>query len=340
VTAVFLTVIHLLLTSAWTNGEAHGPSAQPSSTLADPSLTQTPAQTRLLIPPVALSPGIATDLLAKFQAVVAQGAAIESVLQIQSHASCAELSCYFDEATAGDIPLVLLSRVEVEERSYRVSIELYEAMSRRILATSSERCDLCGLAEVEDLVATRTLAIRDKIADYSMRSATLSITSDPSGAAISIDSESVGSTPIQTMVVPGVHTLRARFPSGVELVREVKSVRGVREIQHFADVSSSAIDSHARERLRSPAITLQGWGWLATTGGALSVATGAILLGMNGRPYRSDCSGNNVDINGTCRFRYNTGTAAGLTLGIGGALLTTGVVLLLTHRHRLRSRHR
>jgi hypothetical protein len=62
--------------------------------------------------------------------------------------------------------------------------------------------------------------------------------------------------------------------------------------------------------------------------GVAAVATGVTLLVLHGRPITSDCSADNVDLDGDCEFLHNTRTGGVVALAAGGAALVTGSVLL------------
>jgi hypothetical protein len=58
---------------------------------------------------------------------------------------------------------------------------------------------------------------------------------------------------------------------------------------------------------------------------------------LDDRQYKNRCSGENMDVNGTCKFSYDT-VAGGAVLVAGGAALTiTGAVLLAVGKKRGKS---
>ena len=76
--------------------------------------------------------------------------------------------------------------------------------------------------------------------------------------------------------------------------------------------------------------------WSAFGAGGVSLLTGFVLLGIDENPYRKDCSGDNVDANGACKFRYNTlGAGIGMTV-TGVALVAAGTTLLVMDKKKER----
>ena len=242
---------------------------------------------------------------------------------------CHALECAVNLADRQSIPLLVLARVVARERSYDLSLALHEVSTKRVLATSNETCDLCGLEEVKELISTRTFVLRDKIEALVTQSANLTISSSPTGAYVYIDGEAFGPTPRQVLVGAGEHRVEVRSDGFYPASRMVRTLRGMREIVH--------IEQQHLDRRRRPgqaAISPRGWAWLAMGTGVAVTAAGGVLLGIHHRPYRNDCTGDNIDATGRCRFRYNTQAAGTAMLIAGGALLVTSAVVFVMTRHR------
>ena len=60
---------------------------------------------------------------------------------------------------------MLRSAVTVNDRDYVVRLELLATEDGAVLASSEERCDLCGLAEVGALVEAQAALLRRKLGD-------------------------------------------------------------------------------------------------------------------------------------------------------------------------------
>jgi hypothetical protein len=84
--------------------------------------------------------------------------------------------------------------------------------------------------------------------------------------------------------------------------------------------------------VNAPLFRKLGWAGLGT--GVALLGAGITLLVLDDRPYKRNCSGEHIDINGTCEFRYDT-VAGGATLtAIGAAAAITGTALLIVAHKR------
>ena len=90
----------------------------------------------------------------------------------------------------------------------------------------------------------------------------------------------------------------------------------------------------APPRRRSRALAPAGWASLAV--GLAATGAGAALIAIDERPIRRDCSGENVDAAGHCKWRHNT-LGGGVALTIAGvAAIAVGVALVVIDRRRAR----
>ncbi|TPV94313.1 MAG: PEGA domain-containing protein [Myxococcales bacterium FL481] len=253
-------------------------------------------------------------------------------------ARCRSFRCESRVAANAGAHMMLRTRISARDRHYTLQLDLYEASSAKLLATSEEDCDLCGLGEMRDLVAARAGLVSQKIESLLRQSANITVRSVPDGAELTIDGEALGQTPAQLLVDPGEHRVEVTKPGYVAASKAVTVVRGVREIVEFELPAEST-----QARLKPPPradrddtrglISRRGWGWLGTLSGAASLGTGITLLAIDERPFSPLCQDPaNIDLNGTCRYRYNTATPGIVLSAVGGVLATTGVVLLIKTR--------
>ena len=88
------------------------------------------------------------------------------------------------------------------------------------------------------------------------------------------------------------------------------------------------------ERRRMSDRTMGTLGFVGIGAGAAAIVGGVILFVVDERPVRTQCDGEQVDMDGECEFRYNT-LGGGAALAITGALAVgAGVGLLLLRRGR------
>src|SRR5687768_14048589 len=90
-------------------------------------------------------------------------------------------------------------------RTYEIELRAYRPEQRDPYATAVGRCDICGIAELEQLVLSKADALRQRLANDEPRPATILVTSEPTGAQVLIDGKAVGVTPYEGEVAPGVH---------------------------------------------------------------------------------------------------------------------------------------
>lgn len=252
-------------------------------------------------------------------------------------ARCRNFRCEAKVAATAGAHMMLRTRIAVRDRNYTLQIDLYEASTAKLLATSEEGCDLCGLGEMRDVVAARASVVREKIESLLRQSANITIRSDPDGAELKIDGEALGQTPAQLFVAPGEHRVEVTKPGFAPSSKAVTVVRGVREIVEFELQEEQAVATPVRRFDRDgdgKLVSKRGWGWLSMVAGVGSLATGLTFLALDERPFARLCDDPaNIDTNGTCRYRYDTTTSGIVFTAVGGILATTGLVLLIKTRN-------
>lgn len=263
-------------------------------------------------------PSLTADALAA-QLQGSVGPSLELVIPSEP-TSCTGATCWASVAAAHEASFVLLPRAELRDRTYRLGVTIVDVRGET-LADVEELCDVCARAEALETMATLGARAGTKMRASSEIPATLSIRSEPPGARVIVDGSVLGTTPLVVEVDAGEHTVRVEQSAHEAQQRRVVTHGGVEEQLEFALLPAP---SRSRGWVTAGAVT-------AAMGGAV-LATGATLAWLHDRPYRRRCSGNDIDINGTCRFRYDT--LAGGVVGIisGVALIGTGVALVVRGR--------
>jgi hypothetical protein len=152
--------------------------------------------------------------------------------------------------------------------------------------------------------------------------AVLLLKSAPTGAEVHVDGELAGTTPLEYPVKPGRHKVRVALVGYRGETREVVVVPDEREQVGFNLAPAGR------------AATI--WGAVSTGTGLASLGAGIALLAINGREDTSDCSGDNVDIDGDCKYRYETLPGGIAATAVGAVLTGVGVGLLIHGRKRAR----
>lgn len=206
--------------------------------------------------------------------------------------------------------------VRAEGRDYAIRLTLVDASGRE--AELESECPICGFDEVGELVAEEAGKLERRIEAVEVP-ARLRVRSTPAGASVFVDDEVVGVTPLEISVVPGKHQVRLEYDGYFGQSRDLVSISGADESM---EVTLQEMPTAGPGRLWIP-------GWTALGVGVAGVVTGAALLVVHHRPVPSRCGPESTDVNGVCRWRYDTvaGGATTMALGIGGVV--AGAVLLI-----------
>jgi len=242
--------------------------------------------------------------------------------EVERHApdGCSEQRCLTALRTQASASFALRAKIAVNDRDYVVHLDLLDTRTGDVLATSEERCDLCGSAEAGNLVATQSALLRRALEDIIQGPSRLVVDSQPAGALVLVDNQLIGTTPVDQPVLEGEHVVRVMLDGYVSDERKVKLQRGVRE----------RLDLQLRRSPRLARTRSVGWATLFT--GVPVVAAGVGLLILDGREKR--CDAGDRDILGNCPYVYNTDLGGAAALAAGTALITIGAMLLLRTRDR------
>jgi len=229
---------------------------------------------------------------------------------------CDRQTCYGKLRSELGVSHLVRAKVIVKNRDYDLSLELIDAENGTVVASSQDRCDICGLEEVNELLSSQGALLRAKIDAMGAGPAILIVDSKPTGATVMIDGEVVGVTPIERSVIAGEHVLRLSADGYVAEEREVNFVPGVTE----------TINLNLNRAVGSKKMRILG---------AASVAGGVLALGGAGALLWADDQFTCADPNDpadNCKDYKNYSPAGGVVAAVGAAFTTLGVVLLLRHR--------
>ncbi len=241
----------------------------------------------------------------------------------QQAAACEDDPCREQLIVANNARFLLIPEIRLADEDYHLRLTLYGPNGAQA-ARLEESCGLCGLAEVADVMGDLGARIGRKV-EVATRASSLEIRSVPAGAKVFLGDELVGMTPVELPLDAGAHQLRVELDGHIGLERSVELVAGEAK---SLDLALQPIPKPERSKL------FTSLGWTALAVGIGAAAGGATLIALDERPITSDCSGANIDANGTCRWRYSTlGGGIGLAAG-GAALIGTGIALLVVGRKR------
>ncbi len=303
-----------------------GKAPRPSDSKASPSPTRRDAATAVLSPSVEgeMSEADRAIIVEKLLAGLARGAfhvvpPDEVAVKLGRNASCTDAACIKKVARATGVTHVVAAKVAVADRDYHVSLSLYDGKTGDRMAHTEEGCEICGIADAGELVATAAATLRTKLEALARGPARLSIASEPKGATVSIDGEIVGTTPLDRELIPGKHLVRLTAENYVSVEREITLVEGVAENLR---ITLEKVPSRLPKR---------PWGYASLAVGIAALGTGVFFTALHDRPYKigGNCKGGDVDARGNCRYLWDTKWYGMAGVLAGAALVTLGIAVLI-----------
>ncbi|MBZ5714266.1 PEGA domain-containing protein [Nannocystis pusilla] len=305
-------------------------SAQPAASAPAASASAPAADApKLAIAPITISGADDPLLASQLEQDLRGGLARGSLQLLDSEAvagvaggPCSDDACLERLRDQLGAAFVLRAQVTVSDRDYTLRLELVATRDLGRAAESERGCELCGLAELRALTADQAARLLAKLDALAKPPPAFEVATTPPGALVFIDDQLVGAAPVERTVLEGKHVVRVMSEGYVPEERELVAVAGLRE--------SLQIDLR-----RTPeSLKLRGAGWGLLFSGIPLLAAGVALLAIDGYEYRGRCSGPDVDLEGRCRFVYNTDWGGGGLLAAGALLGTAGTMLLLRTRDR------
>lgn len=290
------------------------------------------APDRVLVVPFEVQGTLPSDVRTRLGEALVAGLGEHASLAEGTTTTCSDAACWRALAVQLGATHVVHGTIAVDDRDYTVTAELIGADRGEVLSTSSRRCEICGYDEVGETVSDVAVLLRRKLDAGAATLPVLGVTSTPSGALVTVDGERVGKTPLELKIAAGAHDVQVSHEGYVATLERVVMVEGVRE-----QVAATLKPVPARDRPHR-ARAMRIGGAAATAVGIAGVGVGVGLAVLDETPIRSRCSGNDKDIEGHCKYRYDS-LAAGITIAVvGAAALATGIALLVVDHRRTRAR--
>ena len=269
--------------------------------------------------------GIDAGLRELLEASVVAGLGRNPAVQVkrldEHDGSCSDACWNRRGIEQGATHIVVLS-VEVRERRYRIGLQLRDASSNEVLASVARECDVCGLADVRQLIEAEAAKLPQNVAD-ALRPAVIVITTTPAAASVHLDGRRVGESPTEQQVSPGPHRIGLSKAGYGSVERSVIAEPGVR--QRISVRLPAASSAPTRPWLRPLGIT-------AVVAGVATIGASVPLFILEERPVGRRCHGASINDDGLCRWRYRT-LEGGVALAlVGTATLAAGIALLVKAR--------
>ncbi len=243
-------------------------------------------------------------------------------------ANCSDFECINTVAKDADAQWVIQPALSTIDHDYGIAVRLYD-FAGNLKVDESATCEICSYPDAVDALVKETTDVKEPLLafvenPYGDREqaefetddiSRLAIRSEPAGATVRLDGEKIGKTPLEIDVDPGLHDLELSLRNHNGITETVRAPRGGSELVTYTLVENN------EKQTRALRIT----GWTFSMLGIGLLGGGIPLLALEERPVRNQCSGENVDFNGTCRYRYDTLLPGALLTGFGIASLVTGI---------------
>jgi hypothetical protein len=237
-------------------------------------------------------------------------------------ASCRAADCYTSIAGATGSTHVVRAVVKAQDRDYVVEVLLVDGKSGVQVASSADSCQICGVAEVGDIIDAAAVTLRTKLDNLAQGPATLVVASTPVGARVNIDGELKGVTPFNGPVLAGKHVLSISYDGYITVEREVTFVEGIEDTQSF---ELEKVPSRLPPR---------PWGWVSLGVGLAGVGTAVAFTVLDDRPFTVGGACDNRDRQGDCPRLWDLDWFVLGTAIAGAGLTTLGVAILLNSAKR------
>lgn len=220
------------------------------------------------------------------------------------------------EDCAEDVSTVGLE-LDGSERNYTLHwVATDPRLDQPLIVDSS--CELCSLVELEQQFAVDLTRVCSRLDSLETGPGRLLVSSDPHNARVRIDGQKVGRAPWSGELTAGQHTVELRA-LGRRPQRHSVPILGNVELRRHFQLSSSL----ARQgRPRWP-------GWTSLGLGIAMTVAGTALISVHETPWDGRCTGDDVDVEGNCRFVLKT-RPLGITLAtLGVGAIAGGVGLMI-----------
>lgn len=286
---------------------------------------------RIAVPPIAVEGQMPSYLVQELATRLQQGLGVGG-RAVEQATACNEASCWVSLAERTESTHVVRATISVHDRDHDVHADLIDGRTGEVIATVDRACDICGSEELGTTVEDVGDALRRKLASERPEPAVLAVVSTPAGATVTLDGAPLGTTPMSAEVPAGTHDIEVGKREYITQRRRFAFVDGVRQDWK---VELVAVPNEARSSSGRP---LRIAGWTAIGVGIAAVGGGIVLAVLDESPIRSRCSGENVDIEGHCKYRYNSLAGGVVMATVGAAVLGTGIALVIVDRRRSRER--
>ncbi|MGH1341119.1 MAG: PEGA domain-containing protein [Nannocystales bacterium] len=243
-------------------------------------------------------------------------------------ANCTDFECIHSVAEDADAQWVVQPALSTIDHDYGIAVRLFDAAGN-LKADEASTCEICSYPDAVEALVTGAKQLKVPLLElvenpYGDREqetheaeaiSRFAIRTEPEGALVKIDGERVGKTPLELEVEPGLRDIEITLRNHNDVVETVRAPRGGSEMLNYT------LTKNNEKQTRALRIT----GWTFSMLGVGLLGAGVPLLALEEEPVKRQCSGNDVDFEGRCRYRYDTLLPGALLTGFGIASLLTGI---------------
>ncbi len=228
--------------------------------------------------------------------------------------SCNGDDCYRRAAPALGVGYLVTGAVGESRKTYDITLELINGRTGAVIGTHRERCEICGFEEAGEKMGLAASVLRSRLEALVRAPARFVIRSRPMGAAVWMDGQPIGRTPLDREIAGGAHALQV-------------SAEGYEVSQRSLTVVSGVDETLDLELLPLPSkFPFQTAGIAAVAVGAAALIGGIYALSVDGDQIA--CSAAEKDPFGNCPHLRSTRTLAAVLVGLGVGAGTLGGVWL------------
>lgn len=249
----------------------------------------------------------------------------------QSQRCLATESCQRELAATRKLELVLQQRVQVQgsgqSRSFSFDLRLLRLGYAEPASASQTSCDSCSSEQAATLLKEATTKLLARGLERPHGS--LRVTATPAAATLRLGDQALAPAPHSELLWEGGYTVTASHPGFAPGRYPVEVTDGkLTELQVALQPTIPQPQVPPPVLPRPPPRSVRPRWRLAVGGTALGVGLGLSILGGLGLSADSQCTTPPEVAAGTCPQLYDTAAVGGAALGIGVALVGSGVVLL------------
>lgn len=311
------------------------------------SLLATPLPALAKPPPVGVAPidageeaVLAAEDQSLWQQALTKGVTSTGVNVVLLDQRCEDADCFAATASTKKIRRIVELEIAVLTNDYEITVSVMDEQGRQ-LDTREAHCEICTAQDVAARITETTAElgphfVTAEAPEVPKAVAAVSISSDPPGATVFVDGTDLGTTPLEAELEPGEHALKIE-QDGFVAHEETFSASG----GALATFSVSLTPDEA-PRTGKPAPRGKPWMWttglILGAGGLAAVGAGTALIVIDSRPVQRRCTGDSVDVNGTCEWLHDTIAGGAIAVSVGAAALGVGIGLAIAGRKQRKGR--